>query len=68
VTVLPTLCAAAAGGAGWVVADRLGPTLPSALLAAGAAGALYVGLLGLIRPRLLRESWAFTSRAARRAF
>jgi O-antigen/teichoic acid export membrane protein len=63
--VVPTTVATAAGGAGWVAASTAGTSLASAALGASVAGAVYVVVLFLVRPRLLADALGVTGQALR---
>ncbi|MFL5885766.1 MAG: oligosaccharide flippase family protein [Thermoleophilaceae bacterium] len=60
---LPPIVASAAGAAiGYVVANRLGPTVPSVLASAASAAAIYLGAMLLFRRRDCEDVVGFARR------
>lgn len=60
----PAIAGTLAGTAGWVVADGLGVTVPSALLSLVTAAAGFAALMWIADRGNLRESWRTIRRAA----
>jgi O-antigen/teichoic acid export membrane protein len=57
--VIASAISLAAGGlAGWLVAEALGVTLPSAVASAAVAVAVWLPLMLVLSPRTCRETWA----------
>lgn len=60
--VAPFVSFAAAAGAGWFVADAVGPTIPSGIAAGALACAVYLALMLLLRRALVLEAAALARR------
>jgi O-antigen/teichoic acid export membrane protein len=63
--LVPLLASCAAAGGGWALATTGHPTLPRAAAAAAVSAAVYLAIVGTLRPRLVADTAGLIRRAVR---